>query len=218
MITDLVTGGLSGLISGAFVGWLIQLWLGTRLKRSIEHEYQKRIEEIRTESAKELSRLNSALQETRDFKALRLRIVYERKIAALCEGFEKLAKLEQRLGEYVGKWGDVRGPEREVAREDFASALHDFECFFVPNRIFFPSALAEEITQVKNEMNRMALKYAWLVESKDTPPSQSGRIWDEADDYAQKELPKIRRKIETEIRIELGETPPGSVQYLQKTD
>ena len=31
----------------------------------------------------------------------------------------------------------------------------------------------------------------------------------EAADYAQKELPKIRRKIETEIRIELGEAPPA---------
>jgi uncharacterized Zn finger protein len=211
MITDLVTGGLSGLISGAFVGWLIQLWLGTRLKRSIEHEYQKRIEEIRTESAKELSRLNSTLQETRDFKALRARIVYERKIAALCEGFEKLAKLEQRLGEYVGRWGAIRGPAREAARKDFASALQDFQNFFVPNRIFFPLALAEEIAQVKNEMNRIAMKYAFLVESEDALPSQSGPAWDEADDFAQKELPKIRRKIENEIRVELGETPPGSL-------
>lgn len=82
----------------------------------------------------------------------------------------------------------------------------------MPNRIFFPSALAEEITQVKNEMRQMAQKYAWLVEPKDTPPSQSGRVWDETDDYAQKELPKIRRKIETEIRIELGEVPPSGVQ------
>ena len=84
MIPDAVTGGFSGLISGAFVGWLIQLWLGTRLKRSIEHEYQKRIEEIRSESARELAKLNSALQETRDFKATRLRLVFERKIDALC--------------------------------------------------------------------------------------------------------------------------------------
>ena len=205
MISDVVTGGLSGLISGAFVGWLIQLWLGTRLKRSIEHEYQRRIEDIRSESARGLAKLNSTLQETRDFKATRLRLVFERKIVALCEGFGKLAKLEQRLGEYVGKWGDIRGPEREAARKEFASALQDFENFFVPNRIFFPLSLAEEITSVKNEVNRIALKYAFLVESKGTPPSQSGRAWDEADDYAQKELPKIRRKIETEIRIELGE-------------
>ena len=75
----------------------------------------------------------------------------------------------------------------------------------MPNRIFFPLSLAEEITLVKNEMNRVALKYAILVESKDTSPLQSGRAWDEADNYAQKELPKIRRQIEMEIRIELGE-------------
>ena len=56
----------------------------------------------------------------------------------LCAGFGKLAKLEQRLGEYVSQWGNIRGPEREAARKDFASALQDFENFFVPNRIFFP--------------------------------------------------------------------------------
>lgn len=101
MITDLVTGGLSG----AFVAWLIQLWLGTRLRRSIEHEYQKRIEEIRTKSAKELSRLNSALQETRDFKALRLRVVYERKIAALCEGLKGLRNLNNGLANMLANGG-----------------------------------------------------------------------------------------------------------------
>src|SRR5215208_2992233 len=123
MIPDIVTGSLSGLVSAAAVTWLFQLWLGTRLKRSIEHEYQKRIEELRSESAKELAKLNSALQETRDFKATRLRLVYDRKISVLCDGFGKLAGLEQLLGEYVGKWGDIRGPEREAARLEFATAI-----------------------------------------------------------------------------------------------
>ncbi|TAJ86630.1 hypothetical protein EPO44_15950, partial [bacterium] len=157
MSTDFGLDGLSvGLFAGTGLTWLIQLWLGTRLKRSIEHEYEKRIEEMRSESARELARVNSALQETRDFKAARFRLVYERKIAALCEGFGRLAKLEQCLGAYVSAWGPVRGPERQAARKDFANALQDFESFFVPNRIFFTSALAEEITRVKNEIHNTA--------------------------------------------------------------
>jgi hypothetical protein len=128
----------------------------------------------------------------------------------MCEGFGKLARLEQCLGEYVSQWGSVRGLERAEARQKFAEALQDFESFFVPNRIFFPARLAEDITRVKNEMNKMAMKYMALAESGDSTPSVSGRAWHETSDWTQQKLPRIRRQIEEEIRIELGESQSGS--------
>jgi hypothetical protein len=78
----------------------------------------------------------------------------------------------------------------------------------VPNRIFFPVDLAEQITKAKNDMNQMALKFM-AAASEHTPPSRSGRAWDEAKSFVDTELPKIRREIEAEIRIELGESPPS---------
>jgi hypothetical protein len=77
----------------------------------------------------------------------------------------------------------------------------------VPNRIFFPVDLAEQITKAKNDMNQMALKFM-AAASEHTPPSRSGRAWDEANSFVATELPKIRHEIEAEIRIELGESPP----------
>lgn len=202
----------SAAVSGLVV-WLLRAWIGVRLKRSIEHEYNSKLEEIRNEYSKELARLNSALQETVDFKAIRSRFVYERKIAALCDGFGRLAKLEKSLGEYVSYWGAIRGPEREESRQRFAKALEDFEEFFVPNRIFFPASLAEHITDVKNGMNKMALGFMASVERpgnfEGVPPSHSGDKWREANDYVGKELPEIRRKIESAIRVELGEKEPN---------
>jgi hypothetical protein len=44
-----------------------------------------------------------------------------------------------------------------------------------------------------------------LAETEDSPPSTSGRVWQEAADYAQSELPKVRRRIEEQIWLELGE-------------
>ncbi len=190
------------------VVWLLREWIGVRLKNSIEHEYNRKLEEIRNEYSKELARLNSTLQESVDFKATRFRFVYERKIAALCDGFGRLAKLEKSLGEYVSYWGAIRGPEREESRKRFAKALVDFEEFFVPNRTFFPSSLAERITDVKNGMHKMALGFMVSVERpgdlEGAPPSHSGDKWNEANDYVGKELPEIRRKIESAIRVELG--------------
>lgn len=213
MIEAIVTAVISSAAVSGLVVWLFREWIGVRLKSSIEHEYNRKLEEIRNEYSKELARLNSALQESVDFKATRFRFVYERKIAALCDGFGRLAKLEKSLGEYVSYWGAIRGPEREESRKRFAKALEDFEEFFVPNRIFFPASLAERITTVKNEMNKMALAFMVSVERpgdlEGAPPSHSGDKWDEANDYVGKELPEIRRKIESAIRVELGEKEPN---------
>ena len=213
MIEAIVTTVISSAAVSGLVVWLLREWIGVRLKNSIEHEYNRKLEEIRNEYSKELTRLNSALQESVDFKATRFRFVFERKIAALCDGFGRLAKLEKSLGDYVSYWGVIRGPEREESRKRFAKALADFEEFFIPNRIFFPASLAERITNVKNEMNKMALAFMVSVERpgdlKDAPPSHSGDKWQEANDYVGKELPEIRRKIESAIRVELGEKEPN---------
>ena len=213
MIEEIVASVLSSAVVSVLVVWLLREWIGVRLKSSIEHEYDRKLEEIRNEYSKELARLNSALQESIDFKATRFRFVYERKISALCEGFGRLVRLEKSLVEYVGYFGAIRGPEREESRKQFAKSLEDFEEFFVPNRIFFPSSLAERITDVKNEMNKMALEFMVSVEKPGDlagiPPSDSQDKWKQANDYVGKELPDIRRKIESAIRIELGEKEPN---------
>ena len=212
MIEEIVASIISSAVVSGLVVWLLREWISVRLKNSIKHEYNRKLEEIRNEYSKELARLNSALQESIDFKATRFRFVYERKISALCEGFGRLVKLERSLGEYVSYFGAIRGPEREESRKRFAKALEDFEEFFVPNRIFFPSSLAERITNVKNEMNKIALGFMVSVEKpgnlEGTPSSGSEDKWKEANDYVGKELPEIRRKIESAIRVELGEEEP----------
>ena len=213
MIEAIVTTVISSAAVSGLVVWLLREWIGIRLKSSIEHEYNRKLEEIRNEYSKELARLNSALQESVDFKATRFRFVYERKIAALCEGFGRLVKLEKTLAEYVTYWGAIRGPEREDSRKRFAKALQDFDDFFTPNRIFFPASLAARITEVKDEINKMALAFMVSVERpgdvEGAPPSNSGDKWHEVNDYVSKELPEIRRTIESAIRMELGEKEPN---------
>jgi len=213
MIESIVASVIFSAAVSGLVVWLLREWIGVRLKNSIEHEYNRKLEEIRNEYSKELARLNSALQESVDFKAIRLRFVYERKIAALCDGFGRLVQLEKCLGEYVSYFGAIRGPEREESRKRFAKALGDFEEFFVPNRIFFRASLAERITEVKNGMNKIALEFMASVERpgdlEGSPRSESGAKWQEANVYIGKELPEIRREIESAIRIELGEEGPN---------
>jgi hypothetical protein len=66
-------------------------------------------------------------------------MVYERKITALCEGFGRLANVEKCLREYVTYFGDIRNPERDAARKEFAKALDDFETFLCRTGFFFRS-------------------------------------------------------------------------------
>jgi hypothetical protein len=114
----------------------------------------------------------------------------------------------------VSYWGEIRGVERTELRQRFAKELGEFEEFFVPNRIFFHRALAERITDVKNGINRIALEFMVSVER---PGDMGGSPlpgledkWQKANDYTSKELPQIRREIESEIRFELGEEEPNT--------
>lgn len=212
MLREIVLSVISGGCASGLVVWLLREWIGVRLKSSIQHEYNKKLEELRSEYSKELAKLNGALQESIDFKATRFRFVFERKISALCEGFGRLAKMEKSLGEYVTYWGATSGPQREESRKRFAKAFEDFEEFFVPNRIFFPTSVAERITDVKNEMMKMGMAFMVSVEKPGDlagiPLADSGDKWKQANDYVGKELPEIRREIEAAIRIELGEKEP----------
>jgi hypothetical protein len=211
---DIAIAVLSSAAVAGFVVWLLREWISARLRASIKHEYDRKLEDIRNEYSKELARLNGTLQESLDFKATRFRMVYERKIAALCEAFGRLAKLEKSLGEYVSYWGEIRGPERTELRQRFAKELGEFEDFFVPNRIFFPASLAERITDVKNRINKIALEFMVSVERPgDMADSRLAGLedkWQKANEYAGKELPQIRREIESAIRFELGEETPKS--------
>jgi hypothetical protein len=204
MFEQIAAGVVSSAVVSGIVVWMLREWIGVRLKSSIEHEYNRKLEEIRNEYSKELATLRSTLQESLDLKATRFRFVYERKISALCEGFGRLVRLEKSLGEYVSYFGPITGPERDTARQNFARTLEEFEDFFVPNRIFFPGSLAERITDVKNEMNKMALMFMGSVERAGNRPDLQDK-WKQANDYVGKELPAIRHTIESAIRVELGE-------------
>jgi hypothetical protein len=56
---------LSSVFVSGFVVWLMREWISNRIKGKIEHEYEAKLEGIRSEYAKELANLNSALQESR---------------------------------------------------------------------------------------------------------------------------------------------------------
>ena len=209
MLETIVTSLISSAALTGLITWLFREWIGFRLKGSIQHEYDRKLEGIRNEYSIELATLRSALQESADFKATRFRFVYERKIAALCDGFGRLSELERLLGEYVSYWGPIAGPEREESRKRYAKGIEDFQNFFVPNRIFFPTSLAERITDVKNDMHKMAMEFMVEVEKpgdlQKSPASHRKDTWGKAVGYVGKELPEIRRSIESAIRLELGE-------------
>ena len=100
-------------------------------------------------------------------------------------------------------WGEIRGAERTELRQRFAKELGELEDFFVPNRIFFSAILAERITDVKNGMNKIALEFMVSVERPgDMAESRLPGLedkWQKANEYASKELPQIRREIESAI-------------------
>ena len=66
---DWLTGGITWLASVtgvAVIGWLLRSWIATRLTHSVRHEYDKKIEAIRSELRQKEAALNAELVQQRD--------------------------------------------------------------------------------------------------------------------------------------------------------
>lgn len=204
----------SGVVSSLVV-LALRTGIKTKIERAIKSQYDKQLERLKDalkrETELELAKARGEIQAEVDYRATKIKYLYERKLKAMCETYSKLASLEKLLGEYVTYFGETQGDERESARKAFAKGLDEFQDYFVPNRIFFPEDLAEKITDLKTNYLKVANEFMIFVErphNSSPPAKNSTEKWQAANEYVAKESPKIRREIERDLRREFGDEKP----------
>jgi hypothetical protein len=204
----------SGVVSSLVV-LALRTGIKTKIESAIKSQYDEKLERLRNELKREteleLAKARGEIQAEVDYRATKVKYIYERKLKALCETYSKLATLEKLLGEYVTYWGETRGEERESARKAFVKGIKEFEDYFVPNRIFFPEDLAEKITTLKNNYHKVAMEFMVHVENPNNsfgPSKNSTEKWQAANEYVTEESPKVRREIERALRQEFGDEKP----------
>ncbi len=201
----------SGVVS-SLIFLVLRTGIKTKIEAVIKSYYDEKLERLKNELQRktelELAKARGEIQAEVDYRATKVKYIYERKLKALCETYSKLAALEKLLGEYVTYHGETHSEERESARKAFAKGLQEFQDYFVPNRIFFPEDLAEKITDLKVNYHKIATEFMLFVEqphnSYEPPPKNSAEKWKAANNYVAKESPKIRREIEQALRQEFG--------------
>lgn len=214
-MANLLLAALTSGVVSPLVFLVLKTGIKTKIESAIKSQYDEKLERLRNELKREteleLAKVRGEIQAEVDYRATKIKYIYEKKLKALCETYGKLSTLEKLLSKYVTYEGQTSGEERESARKAFAKGIEEFEDYFVPNRIFFPENLADKIAELKNNYFKVAMEFMAYVENPNNsfgPSRSSSQKWQAAYKYATEEGPKVRREIERALRQEFGDEKP----------
>src|SRR5258707_6763626 len=140
MITFLSSGAISAAVSAALV-FLFRNWISERLKASIQHEYQQKLEthkaQLKSQSEIELARLKAQLEIAAAERSVQYSRVFERTAEIIAETYGKLLALKDAADEYTQPM-EPTDPSRQQLAEVYRQKLRDFSQYFLPKKIYLP--------------------------------------------------------------------------------
>lgn len=197
IITAIVTTlAANGLILG-----ILKSWITERLKQSISHEYDKKMEEfkadLRASKDVEIEKLRSLLVvesgiATREFEFQRAEM-----LKAIDQIYEALVDYDVAYQEYTSPWGKAQTPERAEARVKALDAMRRFLMVFAKKGMFLPKNIADEISALTDQLGTVCFDFQLYLE---TPKGNTGVDgWHKVTE-GQKKVPDIKRRLEEKFR------------------
>jgi len=191
--------GGAGMFAGlAFIAWLCREWLGEKIRRSIQHDYDVQLERLRGDL-----RVDAFRNETR-FTQL-----HEKRAQTIADVYAALQKLRARIADYIDH--DTFNVEPLIAerRERALAALRELADTFQPREIYFPQTTADRVRELIREWKLLMRKFEQTVEQ--AAPNGRGNWatkWGEVQERMGNELRVIFEELREEFRQLLGDDAP----------
>lgn len=204
--------------SGALV-WLLQGWIGERLKNSIKHEYEVELAKLKNSQDAELEIHKAALQA--ESEAVIERLKSDLQIAAV-EHQIRFSKLHDKVAENaVGVWlrlkkvvkavgqytSELETPSmgsQEDRRIAMAGAMKEFRVYFFENCIYLSSELNSRIDELVKFLRDSALDFQVGVEKGGDRRDLGEDTWTKVRHDMEKIAKPLFEGLEAEIRWLLG--------------
>ncbi|HVU47671.1 MAG TPA: hypothetical protein VHD85_16190 [Terracidiphilus sp.] len=199
-LLNIVSSIAAGGAAGAALFWIFRSWISERLKASIQHEYEQKLETLKNQ-----------LRHDTERSLTQYGLIYKECLDVYSGTYARLAAFDRRVRDYVSFWGDL-GDERALRRQEAAKALTEVQAYILPKRIFLPEHLVMQIEGLIHELYAITTKFMIFVEVPDREyDERKGNIekWTEVADILDKKLTPIMRELESDFRKLLGTPEDG---------
>ncbi|MBA3484183.1 MAG: hypothetical protein H0T51_20445 [Pirellulales bacterium] len=194
------SGALGGALTVSivtFVAWMSREWIGEKIRRSVQHNYDVQLERLRGDL-----RVDAFRNETR-FTQL-----HEKRAQTIADVYAALQKLRAKVADYIGD--DTFNVEPLIAerRELALAALRELADAFQPREIYFPQSTANRVRELIGEWKLLMRKFEETVEN--AAPHGRGdwaTKWGEVQERMGSELRVIFEELREEFRQLLGDEP-----------
>lgn len=193
----------------ATIAFLAKSWISERLKSSIKHEYDQKLESLKAilkaQNDVELERLRSQLAIAAIEHQVRFQSQHEKSATVIADVYRQTSQLYSAVSNYLKPVEyESDGPQSE-RRETVNKLLTKFSDYFYENRIYLPGDTAKRVESFRNKLYDVAQKFAEKVEiPKDKTGNWEPKAWSETWKELTKEINPLREELEDEFRSLLG--------------
>ena len=186
-MTDIATILSSGALSSLIV-FLFRNWISERIKNSIQHEYDQKLEthkaQLKAESDIVIEKLKSELQTASTERSIKLTKVFEEQARVIAETYKRLHVLRDAADACTS----ANDQERIESLKRFREMMVEFRNYYLPIKIYIPKDSSKKIEEFHYTLEsatrkfQMANQYAAL-KSVNTEPferlmSEYSESWD----------------------------------------
>lgn len=144
IVTILTSGTFATLLSG-LLAFIFRNWISDRLKASIQHEYDQKLEshkdKLRNETEKEIVKLKADLEIAASQKNIKLTKVFENQAETVITIYQKLRKFKDAVESAFPR---VNKPENY--RKELEQIRKEFYEYFLDNKIYLPKETAIKVS------------------------------------------------------------------------
>jgi len=155
---------LNLVVSVAATGGLVVFVLKTWIKKSIHHEYDRKLEAMKSQHTIDLERIRSDLTIAVNEHYIRFSKLHEKRAEVVAQTYGRMLKLRDAVADYtrtIVRDIDPPLPERRNAVQE---ALNDFHQYFFPNEIYLPENTAAAVKDLREKLYRVSREWYLLNE------------------------------------------------------
>lgn len=168
-----IANGLVSIFGSGCATWIIQHWLGERLKNEIKSDYDQKLEthkaKLKAESDLEVEKLRSQLSLIAKEHEVVFSKLHEKRAEIIAKFYSKLNLVHVRLTDYVNPFERPGGPTKDELFRFLVDAHKEFSDLNISSAIFLPAKIDHKIGELNKELLQIGNEFTEMVRTRSTP-------------------------------------------------
>jgi hypothetical protein len=212
-------------LSAALI-WLSKTWITERLKNSIQHEYDVKLEahraalkaeydkeveiikaKLKAESDIATERLRATLQQANAEHQVRYARLHEQVAETIAGTYSRLQRVHSAVANYTKVLEFANDPPKAERRKTVGVTFGDFQDYYRPRKLFVPRATARKIDAFETTLFKIAHEFMWAVEESEHTRQHDTTTWSKVSKQMSEDIPPLFSALEDDFQALLGMAP-----------